>query len=375
MRVCYVSSSEGQNVHDLRLLREYQRRGYELSIFSMARNPLNLEGVETINYPIDFSTNSLTLKGGLRLVPKMLQAASELRREAQSVDILHAGFVQKDGLVGYLSKKRPLVLLTWGSDILIHPFSSRLVMALTRVILAKADAITVDADYVRQKLLEICPTAASKAFIFRHGVNLTLFKPLPPLEREELRERLGVADKKVLIMARMFESVYDHETFIKSLPAVIEQHPDTHIFLCGAGSLMPEAISHVQRLGLEQHITFTGLLTPGQLAPYFAASDLYVSTSKSDGSSLALMEAMACGLPAILTNVPANLEWVRAGEGGEIVPVGDSHVLSHLTSNLLEDERRIREYGKRNRQVAEEKADWSKNFDGLEQMLRGLVNT
>ena len=88
---------------------------------------------------------------------------------------------------------------------------------------------------------------------------------------------------------------------------------------------------------------------------------------------MSLVEAMASGLPVVVTDIPANREWVTR-DSGYIVPVGNSKTLSYVLVNILEEKGRRKDYGRKNRQIAEEKGDWSKNFNGLEKIFEELVN-
>lgn len=106
---------------------------------------------------------------------------------------------------------------------------------------------------------------------------------------------------------------------------------------------------------------------------YLNASDLYVSSSLSDGTSLSLLEAMACGLPVVVTDVPAILEWVADGENGLVVPRQSIEELAEAIVHLLENEDLAIEMGNKNLVIAKERADWNKNFQKLVQIYEKLL--
>jgi glycosyltransferase involved in cell wall biosynthesis len=106
---------------------------------------------------------------------------------------------------------------------------------------------------------------------------------------------------------------------------------------------------------------------------YLNASDLYVSSSLSDGTSLSLLEAMACGLPVVVTDVPAILEWVVNGENGLVVPRRSIDELAEAIIYLLQREDVRKEMGEKNIAIAKERADWDKNFKKLEDIYETLV--
>jgi len=89
------------------------------------------------------------------------------------------------------------------------------------------------------------------------------------------------------------------------------------------------------------------------------AADIYVTPSHVDGSSVSLMEAMACGLPTIASDIPANAEWIAEGQTGWLFPDGDHHALAELL--LQTPSFNLSPVGKRARKVAEKRADWRRN--------------
>jgi glycosyltransferase involved in cell wall biosynthesis len=109
------------------------------------------------------------------------------------------------------------------------------------------------------------------------------------------------------------------------------------------------------------------------MATWLRASDLYVSNSFSDGASLSLLEAMSCGLPVVVSDVPALLEWVTDGVNGLVVPRGDSAALARAMVRLVEDDAARGRMGRENRAIAVQRADWAANFRRLEEIYRRLV--
>ena len=94
-----------------------------------------------------------------------------------------------------------------------------------------------------------------------------------------------------------------------------------------------------------------------ELVNYLNAADIYVSTSYSDGTSLCLLEAMATGLPAVVTDVPANLEWIENGHNGFTANRGNPHKVTDALLKLLEDRSLYEIFGTRNLAIAKEQAD------------------
>jgi glycosyltransferase involved in cell wall biosynthesis len=125
--------------------------------------------------------------------------------------------------------------------------------------------------------------------------------------------------------------------------------------------------------GLGDVIRWTGKIPREQLLQYLYAADLYVSTSYSDGTSVSLLEAMAAGLSALLTDVPSNLEWIVTGENGHIVPRGDDAALADAVLALAADPERNARYGRRNLEIVRARGDWAGNFRAIEDIYQRLA--
>jgi L-malate glycosyltransferase len=115
---------------------------------------------------------------------------------------------------------------------------------------------------------------------------------------------------------------------------------------------------------LEQ-VHFPGHVSQVDLARYYRSSDLYLSASHSDGSSISLLEAMACGLPALVSDIPGNREWINPGEQGWWFPDGDHRLMADAIIQAVEQRERLPEMGQSARQVSEQRADWNSNFPKL----------
>ena len=110
---------------------------------------------------------------------------------------------------------------------------------------------------------------------------------------------------------------------------------------------------------------FPGQVSQADLPRYYRASDLYLSASHSDGTSISLLEALACGCPALLSDIPGNREWIEPGVQGWLFPSGDADSLTERILQAASDRRRLGEMGQAARRLAELRADWNANFPQL----------
>lgn len=365
MKIAYLS--RGNSVWDRRLLEKMVERGhkpYFISYYPGER--VRVEGVE--NYHYDYTS--------MHYFPKFLslQTALHLRKLLKSIrpDVLHTGWVIDMGFFGALCGFKPVLSMPYGSDVLLKPYESKSLKWIVRFTLRRADMIYCDCEMVKKRITELSGCSPEKIVVFPCGIDLNVFRPLngPSM----IRKMLGWENKKVLICTRNFDiRVHGVEYFIQAIPAILEGCPDVRVLLVGSGPLEQEYRKLVSGLNLEDIVHFTGWLNEIQMAEHLNAADVYVSTSLSDGTSVSMLEAMACGLPMVVTDVPSYFEWIKDGVNGYIVARKDVSRLAEKIINLLKNPELRKKMSECNLEIVSERADWERNFDILEGIYKTLV--
>ena len=288
-------------------------------------------------------------------------------------EVVQAGWVQLDGLVAALTGFKPVLLWPWGSDILIHPFRCKKVMRQTEYVIEQSSHINCDCDEVKNTILKITDFDAEKISVFTFGVDLEIFNK----HRTDpgIIKRIGWQNKRIIIMTRAFNHLYGIHYFLMALPKIINAEPQTRILLVGTGPLEDELKDMVNSLDINQYVHFTGQVPYDQLSYYLNSAEIYVSTSISDGTSMSLLEAMACGLPVVVSDVPANCEWVKDGVNGYLVPRGKVNSISEKVLALLNDRALAEKMGNINVSIANELADLEKNHPKLDSIYEQMVQS
>jgi glycogen synthase len=154
--------------------------------------------------------------------------------------------------------------------------------------------------------------------------------------RARWRRELGIDESDVLIgTVATFRPVKDLHTMLEAMSLVARARPRAKLVLLGDGPLKHDLTATVERLGLGSVVRFPGWRNDAtQLLP---AMDLFVLSSLSEGISLALLEAMAAGVPVVATKVGGNLEVLREPSSGLLVPPRSPHDLAHAILSLIDD--------------------------------------
>ncbi len=263
----------------------------------------------------------------------------------------------------------PFLATAWGGDVLVEPRTSAILRALAKYTLKVADAVIVDSNTQRKAVIDLgCHPA--KIYCFPWGIDLERFKPM---QTDELRRRLGRLKAKIVVSTRMHFPDYGVETLIRAIPSVSTKVKDARFIIAGDGPLLRHHRALAKELRIEHAVEFMGLVPNEVLPTVLNNADVYVSTSFSDGTSGSLLEAIACGLPVVVTDIPANREWIKAGENGFLFAPGDVAALADRISLILEDDQLRLRMSKQNLQLAHERADWKRNSQIFERCIADLL--
>lgn len=158
------------------------------------------------------------------------------------------------------------------------------------------------------------------------------FYPAQEEEKQRIRKEMNIpADALVLISIGGCSEVKRHSDIIKALPYIIKKYPSAVYLHLGKGHTEEVEKGLAVELGVEAHIRFYGNQT--DVRKFLIASDLYLMTSKFEGISITTIEAMACGIPAILYDVPGLRDFNKTGENSCLIPV-DYKILAEKVIEL-----------------------------------------
>ena len=360
MKLCFLAGAN--SIHSKRWIEYFARKGHQIHWLSLTPNSFG--EIKNVKFYL--------LKGFSKKPLEILFNTIPVRRLIKKIkpDILHAHYAGVNGILGALSGFHPFVLTAWGSDILIAS-KSRIVRPLIKFALNKADLITCDAEHMREAMMKL-GVPASKIRIINFGIDTQRFSPGP--KNKELKERLGISEKKIIISLRSLYPIYDIETIIKAAPFVLKEYPKTIFIIAGEGFQENELKNLAKELNVSGSIKFVGFIPNEELPDYLRTADVYVSTSLSDaGIAASTAEAMTCGLPVVITDTGENRKWVKNGENGFIIPIKNPEILAEKIIYLLKNEDISKKFGERNRKIIEERNDYCKEMAKMEEIYYSLL--
>lgn len=364
MRVLYFS--EGYTTHDHRFLGAIARGGAETLFLRRSaqqrggeRRPLPA-GVRELGWPQAFPPGD---PAGLRSV-----------LAEQRPTLVHAGPVPTCAALAAAAGagspgQPPLLSMSWGSDLLVDAQQPGPAREAARQALAASTWLFADCQAVVQAAAGL-GFDRQRTTVFPWGVDLRQFRPLPAGAPSALRARLGWEEALVVLSLRSWEPVYDVPTVLRGFALAARQEPRLHLLLLSDGSLAEQIHTLIPELGLADAVHLAGRIAQEQLPAWYQAADLYLSASLSDGSSVSLLEALASGLPALVSDIPGNREWVHEGEAGLLFPPAQPAALAAGLLRLAAEPALRASCSAAARRVAEERADWDQNQRLIHQTYR-----
>jgi glycosyltransferase involved in cell wall biosynthesis len=261
-----------------------------------------------------------------------------LRRLRRRFDfcIIDSHFAYPDGFAATLLGRwlgRPATITLRGTEVSLSRFPSRR-RGILRAVEGAARVFTV-ADSIAGHLRQL---GANKPILrVGNGVDADRFVPEP---RTDARHRLGIGDgTKVLVTVGGLCERKGFHRVIEILPLLRERFPDLLYLVVGGasseGDWSARLRAQVAALGLEGQVLFLGPVAPDDLRWSLSAADVFVLATRNEGWANVFLEAMACGLPVVTTDVGGNAEVVASPALGRLVPFGDPAALTEALGEAL----------------------------------------
>jgi glycosyltransferase involved in cell wall biosynthesis len=368
VRILYLTDNNSNHNH--RFLEKWVSFGYEVFFLDVTQDgsgqslPADVREVKTRKYVSRDSPPS-----------KFAEFLSEFQSLLKEIrpDVVQAGPVQTCGYVAALSGFHPLLVMSWGSDMLLHGDRNAEWTRATEVALRAADGFFCDCEAVRTSVQRYAEIPNSQIAQFPWGIERGSFSPQGATES---REKLGIRPSDfAFISTRSWEPLYDTTVLLEAFNTAYRKNQRLRLLLLGHGSAAPSVRSFIAEHQLNQVVITPGLIASRETPRWFRAANAYISCARWDGTSISMLEAMATGLPAIVTDIASNREWVTESQNGWLASTGSAEAFAdkilRCASLSAED---LASIGERNQQIVAERADWDKNFPGLVRLCQRLIS-
>lgn len=274
----------------------------------------------------------------LRILPHLRECGPIRGRRGPTV-LIHARGVGcwTDAMLAHLLRPRSRLILGFHGTEDGAPFTRSLRLLIRLASMLGAQFTTVSRDS-RLKLIT-AEAPPDRVTVLENGISLAEFTRARH-HRELVRRQMGWDDdRQILICAAALKPVKDHETLIRAFGEMAAGAPRLNLVLAGDGPIRGELTALAERLRLRDRIHFLGHRQ--NLPELLAAADIFALTSRSEGMSNAMLEALAAGLPVITTRIADHDQIIREGIEGCLVDPGDVPALARVLVALTQDPARL----------------------------------
>jgi glycosyltransferase involved in cell wall biosynthesis len=303
-----------------------------------------------------------------------LFGALELKKmlAAFQPDVLSAHYATGYGTLARNSGFKPVLLSVWGSDVYEFPYDGYFYKRIVQKNLSAATAIASTSNVMAQQVGRIYHKE-KKIFITPFGVDTEKFYP----------EEKSESDAVTIGIVKTLEPKYGIEYLLRAFSLLNKRliregklpHGGISLEIYGEGSLLAKLLALAVELGIEKQANFRGAVSHSKVPQVLSSFDIFCAPSISDSESfgVAAVEAMACGVPVVVSDVDGFREVVKDRETGFIVPRRDFVMLSNKMAELCVSPTLRRQMGQAGRAHVMANYEWSDCVTTMEKALEETI--
>lgn len=366
LKICYLV--DAGNVHSVRWIEPFVARGHEVHVVSFVPCARTVPGAASY---VDLTTITNTPK------VRFARWGWWIYRYIQRLrpHILHAHQLPGAGWLGVMANYHPFVVSAWGSDLLVEPHKSRFRRLLLRLVLQQSDQLTVPSAAMAAAARRL-NVPSDRLQLVPWGVETAVFSPAPD-DGLQTRLLLGLEPRApVLLAPRRIAPLYHIHTLIAAVQRLIGQFPSLQLALVRYdpdAAYMARIEQEIAALGLGHHVSWLPAQNSQEsMARLYRMADIVLSIPASEGYGSTVYEALACGTPAIVTDLPVFEGELVDGLDCLKVPVGDAARTAEAVARLVDDRELYRSLAANGLEIARDKSV-SDRVEQVESLYKSLV--
>lgn len=210
--------------------------------------------------------------------------------------------------------KIPTILTAWGSDILVIPKSNFLLKKMVQFNLKTADFLTSDSTFMAGEMKKLAPSI-NEILIANFGIDVT---------------PINCPKENIVYSNRLHKKLYRVDKIIEAFARfkLNNERKDWRLVVAATGVETEALKQKAALLGLTDDVEFVGWIQKEDNEEWYSKAKIWVSIPESDATSISLLEAMACGSIPVVSDLPANREWIQSGVNGIVVGDLESDFIS-----------------------------------------------
>jgi L-malate glycosyltransferase len=354
MRILFLADADSP--HTRKWALSLAGKGFEIGIFSI-RKGMSGWHKEVRNITL-FDENGLSndvFSGGITGKLAYLKQLPAVKRAIRTFrpHIVHAHYATSYGLLGALSGFHPLIISSWGSDVMDFPSKGFIAKRVLRYNLNKADLLLATSPTIEKYIHRI---THKKVEITPFGVDTELFRPALQPKQEGSPVVFGVV--------KSLEKIYRIDLVLEAF-AEVRSRINSKLFIVGGGTQEEELKALAARLDINDDVTFTGKVDHSEVPNYHAKIDVLLNVSEYESFGVTVLEAMSTGKPVIVTDTGGLADLVEHNIDGLKIPVNDKKALVAAMETLGAASKLREAMGKKGREKVLRDYDWSRNLEKI----------
>jgi len=307
-----------------------------------------------------------THKGDIRAGWQIRRWIKKLQPDLVHVHLFEAELMTYLALLG--NSEMPIVATRHGEDNFRRKWQNSVPDIL---FFRRCNNILACSEAVEQICLESYKSP-SKILLVQNGIDTTQFRPMPRDDSQVVESRKKLGHGQIVGSVGRLSPEKGHHDLIQAWPRVLSVCPDATLVLVGDGPQRGSLTELVNQLNLSERVRFLGALPSSALPLVYASMDIYVQPSLTEGLPLAVLEAMACKLPAVVSSV-GELPALVQERAGIVIPPSDVVALARAICDLLCDPMRQLEMGAYGRRLVTERNDIETNVNRLSEIYNSII--
>lgn len=340
----------------VRILSGLDRNKYEIVSASLQkRDERILPELENLNIEIvKFSAGS---KYDIRILYKLYNFMKETKPDIVICSLFHSTILGR--IIGTLTKVP--VIINWEHN---ENLGNGFRRFLNKHTVFLSDKIFCDSQKVQQELVgQLCPDKRRVEMIPIGGINLDKYRYSE--KKESTAIKIGTTG--------MLLKQKGYDCLLEAASIIIKKRPNVKFSIAGDGAEFQNLQDMIHHLNLSENVKLIGF--QDNIPQFLATLDLYIQPSRWEGLCITVIEAMACGLPVVASNVGGIPESVIDGQNGFLIEANTPSLLAEKTVQLIDNPGLRFSMGRKGRKLAEEKYSLQKMCRCIEQNLDNLINT
>lgn len=355
MKICFLG--DATSIHIKRWCEFFRDNGDEVTLISFTKD--TIPGVNVVYAGENLQVNSQG--GNFKYLSRVMKIKSIIKK--LNPDILNAHYLTSYGLIGSLLKLNiPYVVSTWGSDILVTPKKNAIYKYMTKYVLNKCDLVTSDSNFMSEEIYNF-GISKNKVLTMPMGIEPSIFNRNDSCK--------GDSVKKFLSMRTLCKNS-NIDIIVQAFARLANEYEDVKLIIVNDGTDRKYIEDIIQNTGLKDKIELRGSVQRNIIVTLLKSCDYYISIPTSDSTSVSLLEAMACGIFPIVSNIPANNEWIKDKYNGLVIE-NDGEQLYQAFKYVMNEKELLNNASEINSKIISERAIWNDNMGATRDAYLRLI--